>query len=224
MNLRETMSEYYAVERSGTLSHHGILGMKWGVRRYQNKDGSLTAAGRARYNTDSNPYARKAERRKEKSLDAAKAHLNALTSGNEKVAKKTEKKAIKALNKYLNAEETAAAYEIFEAHNSKKKYTKTESKIKRLTQKNTDGRYTQKLQELTQKSNTYKKDLESKQMKANYRRSLTEKIVNSARTSGYSVREISRLRSFQTGKQKMALLLGVYAYTNVSSIEYKVKR
>lgn len=31
------------------LQHHGILGMKWGVRRYQNKDGSLTAAGKKRY-------------------------------------------------------------------------------------------------------------------------------------------------------------------------------
>lgn len=31
------------------LAHHGILGQKWGVRRYQNIDGSLTTAGRERY-------------------------------------------------------------------------------------------------------------------------------------------------------------------------------
>lgn len=35
---------------SNELSHYGVLGMRWGVRRYQNKDGSLTALGMKRYN------------------------------------------------------------------------------------------------------------------------------------------------------------------------------
>ncbi len=43
------MSEYYSIAPySSELYHHGIKGQKWGVRRFQNADGSLTAAGKRR--------------------------------------------------------------------------------------------------------------------------------------------------------------------------------
>ena len=55
------------------LMHHGIKGQKWGVRRYQNKDGSLTTMGKRRYANDDfrekmkkiadNPNARKSHRK-----------------------------------------------------------------------------------------------------------------------------------------------------------------
>ena len=41
---------WYIAQDTGTayIAHHGILGQKWGIRRYQNKDGSLTPEGKAR--------------------------------------------------------------------------------------------------------------------------------------------------------------------------------
>ena len=46
------------------LAHHGIKGMRWGVRRYQNEDGSLKSAGKKRYSSDVDDEAAKKEQRK----------------------------------------------------------------------------------------------------------------------------------------------------------------
>lgn len=40
--------EYLSLDRTEYINHHGIKGQKWGVRRYQNPDGSLTSAGKKR--------------------------------------------------------------------------------------------------------------------------------------------------------------------------------
>jgi hypothetical protein len=87
------------------LEHHGILGMKWGVRRYQNSDGSLTDAGRKRYNKGMQRVEKlraKAEKYDRKSLKAEKsAHRFLFRDAEAAYAKysKYKYKAIKARKK-----------------------------------------------------------------------------------------------------------------------------
>ena len=53
---------------NNSLSHWGIKGMKWGQRRYQNKDGSLTPAGKKRYDDSHEDYRRAHDKKSVKQM------------------------------------------------------------------------------------------------------------------------------------------------------------
>lgn len=58
-----TLREYSAMDTSlPFIAHHGIFGMKWGVRRYQNKDGTLTEAGKKHYHPNYSDSQRKQDK------------------------------------------------------------------------------------------------------------------------------------------------------------------
>lgn len=71
---------------SNYLEHHGILGQRWGIRRYQNADGSLTKAGQKRY----------------QSPEITKKDLRWAKRKSEKITAKAKKQSQKELNAYGN--------------------------------------------------------------------------------------------------------------------------
>lgn len=66
------MDNEYILTPNGELYHWGIKGMRWGVRRYQNKDGSLTAAGKKRLKAESDKLKKEEEILKNKKATQAK--------------------------------------------------------------------------------------------------------------------------------------------------------
>lgn len=71
------------------LIHSGILGMKWGIRRYQYKDGSLTPEGKKRYGAKYEKQALKLEAKEKQQREAEEAKVRKLQ--NEAAAKRDPK-------------------------------------------------------------------------------------------------------------------------------------
>lgn len=65
------------------LVHHGTKGMRWGIRRYQNKDGSLTPAGKKRYDKEMAKLT--AEKKKLRNQERTKAKLAKLKATQDEV-------------------------------------------------------------------------------------------------------------------------------------------
>ena len=89
------------------LTHHGILGMHWGVRRYQNQDGTLTSAGRARKNRGIIETYR--NKKKMKKLRQAKEARKAEKEKIESIVKSGDAEKIKKVSHKLSEEQMARA-------------------------------------------------------------------------------------------------------------------
>lgn len=151
------------------LNHHGVKGQKWGLRRYQNKDGTLTPAGKKRYAQEMERL--KKEEKILKNKQRTKAQLDKLSAKEQEI--KAMKKAVKGKTTEKKPEVEKPAANIHEAIGKKKIKDMTDDELRALTNRmQLEKNYRDAMRELSPKADKGKKFTE--QLKENAKAGLAE--------------------------------------------------
>jgi len=183
------------------LEHFGTKGMKWGERRYQNPDGTLTALGKERYG-NGNVRSRLGIKHDLNKLDREQTQAR---YRRDYYANKAQKKLAK-----LNRKQESDRKLIYEFRHlpAKDPYEKADNKDwVRLIRKTMDKRQKKidKVNDtIVEKAKQYGALLERSQK-------MSERIISNAVNKGYSIHSRECLRSVNTGKNAVISALGTAA-------------
>ena len=129
------------------LEHHGIKGQKWGIRRYQNPDGSLTEAGKAKLASGDAPRSTKrVAKRDAKEYARAKMYYGEGAGNRRKLIKATVEQRKKNDPFYAKEFERQLAKQDMASHAAKARAERTTRDVAKTTVTTTRGVINQVLQ------------------------------------------------------------------------------
>lgn len=202
MTMRDILVEDYNDDSEDFLVHYGILGMKWGIRRYQNEDGSYTRAGEMR-------------RRKSFRLETKEEKA-------ERLARKSVKKAVRQVKK---AEQAAKREEKREQRSAEEQVKLEKKKFQILRSGDADRIYkNQHLftdQELNTALNRLRQNEQVRQMGKGYQKEQERSRKESQKQSDKQKQNQQAKQQTKNGKSAVQKLwdagkmaVGVYATYN----------